>query len=94
MYPDNVLFLPSNDSKSTHSAAFPAVLPDWFIKLFTLPGDMVLDPFAGSGTTGVVAKRMGRGYIMIEQNDRYYDLCCSEIAQVTAPGMSFLDLKS
>ena len=94
VYPDNVLFLPSNDSKSTHSVAFPAVLPEWFIKLFTLPGDMVLDPFAGSGTTGVVAKRMGRGYIMIEQNDRYYDLCCSEIAQVTAPGMSFLDLKS
>ena len=49
-----------------HSAAFPEALPEWFIKLFTQPGDTVLDPFAGSGTTLRVARRLKRKAIGIE----------------------------
>jgi DNA modification methylase len=65
-YPDNVLHLATESSNTNHSAAFPTSLPEWFIKLFTKPGDIILDPFLGSGSTAVAAKRTGRRYIGIE----------------------------
>jgi len=66
VYPDNVLYLATECNNKNHSAAFPDALPEWFIKLFTNEGDTVLDPFMGSGTTIVVAKRMGRSSIGID----------------------------
>ena len=45
VYPDNVLHLPTECSNRGHSATFPKELPEWFIKLFTLEDDVVLDPF-------------------------------------------------
>ena len=59
-------------TNKNHSAAFPDALPEWFIKLFTDPGDSVLDPFMGSGTTVLVARRMGRKGIGIEIKEEYY----------------------
>jgi site-specific DNA-methyltransferase (adenine-specific)/site-specific DNA-methyltransferase (cytosine-N4-specific) len=50
-YPSNVLHLATESSNKKHSATFPKELPRWFIKLFTKSGDVVLDPFLGSGTT-------------------------------------------
>ncbi|MCZ6675782.1 MAG: site-specific DNA-methyltransferase, partial [Candidatus Poribacteria bacterium] len=49
-----------------HSATFPQALPEWFIQLFTEPGDIVLDPFMGSGTTALAAKALGRHWLGIE----------------------------
>ncbi|MBE6336746.1 MAG: site-specific DNA-methyltransferase [Lentimicrobiaceae bacterium] len=62
-YPTNVLHLATECNNKNHSAAFPSSLPEWFIKLFTQEGDVVLDPFMGSGTTNIVAQRMGRDSI-------------------------------
>lgn len=66
VYPNNVLHMATESGNKNHSAAFPLGLPKWFIKLFTKPGDVVLDPFLGSGTAAVAAKQLGRRYIGID----------------------------
>lgn len=50
----------------THPARFPAALPEFFILMLTDPGDLVLDPFAGSNVTGAVAENMQRRWISAE----------------------------
>ena len=67
-YPSNVLHGSPVAHNTGHSAAYPEWLPEWFIKLFTDPGDTVLDPFSGSHTTVRVAVRMGRMGIGIEKD--------------------------
>ena len=81
-YPTNVLHLATECSNKKHSAAFPEGLPEWFIKLFTKPGDTVLDPFMGSGTTNIVANRMGRNSIGIELVPEYYEMVKAQISPV------------
>lgn len=58
-------------SKVGHPAPFPVELPHRCIQLFTYAGDVVLDPFAGSGTTCLAAKQDGRDYIGYEINADY-----------------------
>jgi len=70
-YPTNVLHLATECGNRKHSAAFPESVPAWFIRLFTGPGDLVLDPFAGSGTTLVAAGKLGRNGIGIEIRPEY-----------------------
>lgn len=65
-YPTNVLHLATECANRSHSAAFPEALPAWFIRLFTQPGELVLDPFLGSGTTARAAVNLGRNYLGIE----------------------------
>jgi site-specific DNA-methyltransferase (cytosine-N4-specific) len=57
--------------KKIHPARFPAELPRFFIDFLSDPGDLVLDPFAGSNTTGAVAERLGRRWIAIEKDRQY-----------------------
>jgi DNA modification methylase len=73
VYPTNVLHMATECFNRDHSATFPTALPEWFIRLFTQSGDVVLDPFMGSGTTGVAAKEMGRTFIGIDINQEYCD---------------------
>lgn len=54
-----------------HPARFPAALPDFFIRLLTEPGDLVVDPFAGSNTTGHVAEGLGRRWLAFELSAEY-----------------------
>ncbi|MBI3363132.1 MAG: site-specific DNA-methyltransferase [Chloroflexi bacterium] len=74
VYPTNVLHMATECSNRNHSATFPTALPAWFIKLFTEPGDAVLDPFVGSGTTAVAAAELGRYFIGIDINKEYIEL--------------------
>jgi site-specific DNA-methyltransferase (cytosine-N4-specific) len=56
-----------------HPARFPAALPEFFIKFLTEKGDLVVDPFAGSNTTGAVAERLNRRWIAIESIESYLE---------------------
>lgn len=49
-----------------HPAVFPVGLPEFFIQLFTKPGDNLLDPFAGSGSTGLAAENLCRNVVLID----------------------------
>ena len=73
-YPTNVLHLATECNNKNHSAAFPEELPEWFIKLFTATDDIVLDPFIGSGTTAVAAKKNTRHFIGIDNQSDYCNL--------------------
>ncbi len=57
--------------KKVHPARFPAELPRFFIEFLTDQGEKVLDPFAGSNTTGAVAEALKRKWIAVEKNEAY-----------------------
>ena len=80
VYPSNVLYMATESSNRGHSASFPIGLPTWFIKLFTRPGDLVLDPFIGSGTTAVAAITLGRHFLGAELDPEYYQLADEAIS--------------
>jgi site-specific DNA-methyltransferase (adenine-specific) len=80
-YPTNVLTMATETSNKKHSAVFPKELPSWFIKLFTQPGDIVLDPFLGSGTTSIAAISLDRNSVGIEIKEDYYNLAIENITQ-------------
>jgi len=81
VYPNNVLHLATECSNRNHSAVFPLELPSWFIKLFTAPGDIVLDPFVGSGTTTVAAVQLGRKYVGIDNESEYVEISQERISE-------------
>lgn len=56
-----------------HPARFPTALPEFIINLCTEEGDIVLDPFAGSNTTGFVAERLNRKWLAFEMNEEYLE---------------------
>lgn len=60
--------------KQLHPATFPEGLVDFFVKSFTNENDIVLDPFAGSGTVGIVCEKLNRSFILMEKKEEYYDL--------------------
>jgi site-specific DNA-methyltransferase (cytosine-N4-specific) len=81
--PPNILTVPNTRSRDDyflrcrdaglpiHPARFPPALPDFFIRFLTQPGQLVLDPFAGSNVTGQVAEALKRSWISIEINRDY-----------------------
>ena len=68
-------------SGEAHFAVFPEKIPELCIKAGTKEGDVVLDPFMGSGTTASVAQRLGRKWIGIELNEEYAELINKKTAQ-------------
>lgn len=62
-----------------HPTEKPVGLMEWLVKTYTNPGDTVLDPFMGSGTTGVAALNCGRKFIGIELDAHWYNAACKRI---------------
>jgi modification methylase len=76
--------LKDKTGRKGHPTQKPEALLHRIIVAATKPGDVVLDPFFGSGTTGAVAKRLGRRWIGIERDPAYIDLARNRIAAVQA----------
>ena len=75
--PSNVIDLPNNPANhggAAHSAAFPVGLPEFFIRAFSDAGDLVVDPFLGSGSTLIAAAKTGRVARGFEISPRYCDV--------------------
>ena len=89
-YPTNVLHMATECSNRGHSAAFPEALPAWFIKLFTQPGDVVLDPFMGSGTTLAAAVGLGRRAIGVDINEDYCRIARDRLT--SAPQLAMMEV--
>ena len=66
--------------KRRHPATFPDKIPYQFIQMFTEPGDVVLDPMVGSGSTAIVADLLRRRYIGIDVSEEYCELARERIA--------------
>jgi len=70
----NVWSIPTKPHKEAHTAIFPEELPELCIRAASKKGQTVLDPFAGSGTTGIVAKKLGRNAVLLDISSEYVKL--------------------
>jgi DNA modification methylase len=75
----DVWSLPAGDSRAPHYATFPERLIKPIIRACSNPGDLILDPFAGSGTTCSVAKKLGRHFIGVELNRDYAGMAAERL---------------
>lgn len=69
-----------HSERTLHPTQKPMHLISTLIQWITNPGDTVLDPFAGSGTTAVACKELGRNYICIEKDEEYYKIACNRLS--------------
>lgn len=81
--PGNVLKIAANREHWGQAAMFPVGLPTFFLKAYSDPGDLVLDPFLGSGTTLIAAEQTGRVCFGMEILAKYADVCLSRWEQFT-----------
>ena len=65
-----------------HIAQKPVRLMEHFVRLLSNPGEIVLDPFMGTGTTGVAALRLGRDFIGVEKDEKYFDIAEARLEEV------------
>ena len=71
--PGDVWVHSNQRNKKKHPAVFPDFIPRPIIKAMTVPGDLVMDPFCGSGTTCLAAQQEGRNYLGIDLNSNYIE---------------------
>lgn len=80
--------LKNDDGTLAHNTQKPLALVERIVKMASNEGDLILDPFFGSGTTGVAAKKLGRDYLGIELEQRYCDVAAKRIQEMDANGAS------
>lgn len=91
--PSNVIKVPlaAQERGLQHTATYPPGLPAWFLRAFTDPGDLVYDPFLGSGTTLIAAHNLGRACYGTELSPAYCDVTLNRWAKHTGETPQLLD---
>lgn len=84
-FPSNVLYFDKEESH-LHPTQKPVALMEYLIKTYTNPGETVLDFTMGSGTTGVAAMNLGRKFIGIERDDKYFAIAKDRIEKAFEAG--------
>jgi site-specific DNA-methyltransferase (adenine-specific) len=79
---------PERARRVNHPAPFPVELPERFIRLYTYVGDVVLDPFLGSGSTAVAAVGTGRHYVGYDLDPEYVAIADARIAEARAASLT------
>ena len=83
-------FIVTHEAASDHFSEKPVDLMRWCIEYLPLP-QTILDPYMGSGTTGVACAKLGRKFIGIEIERRYFDIACRRIEEAYRQGDMFRD---
>ena len=83
----------NNEERGQHPTQKPVGVMQWVLELATKPGDLVLDPFCGSGTTGVACLRLGRRFIGIEK-EATYAAVARERLEAESQGLSLRDARA
>ena len=86
---DSKVFPPIGGERNGHPCPKPLKISLWLVEGFAKPRQTVLDPFMGSGTTGVACVNLGRKFIGIEKEPRYFDIACKRIEEATRQGRLF-----
>lgn len=82
-YPRSIITISNaNQNNRQHPTQKPVALFEYLIKTYTNKGDIVLDNCAGSGTTGVACKNLGRNYILIEREKKYIEIARRRISAI------------
>ena len=81
---NGVLRASENGEPHYHPTQKPVALMEYLIRIYTKEGDTILDPFMGSGTTGVACARLNRNFIGIEINPQYFEIAQRRIAEAQA----------
>jgi site-specific DNA-methyltransferase (adenine-specific) len=87
----DLLFINETSEKNGHPCPKPVGFMTRLVERASLDGETVLDPFMGSGTTGVAAIKLGRKFIGIEIEPKYFDIACKRIEQATRQQDLFIE---
>ena len=87
----NGMLRANGEQRGDHPTQKPIGVMKWCIGHLPEPNETILDPFMGSGTTGVAAVQMGRAFIGIEREPKYFDIACRRIEQAQRQGDLFIE---
>ena len=86
----NGMLRANGEERGDHPTQKPVGVMRWCINHLPEPNQLILDPFMGSGTTGVAAVQMGRNFIGIEREERYFEIACRRIEDAQRQGDFFV----
>jgi DNA modification methylase len=79
LHPTSILHFSSGHNSGEHPTQKPVDLMAWLCETYTNKNEMILDPFMGSGTTGVACVRTGRKFIGVEISEEYFEIAVKRI---------------
>lgn len=86
----NGMLRANNEARGDHPTQKPIGVMQWCISHLPKNSNSILDPFMGSGTTGVACAKMGRSFIGIERESKYFEIACKRIEQAYAQEVLFI----